>query len=423
MERFDVIVAALGGMILLLGLPSKWISRGPVPPTLLALAFGILVGPAALGWIDPAALGDSATILERAARLTLAIGLLGVALGVPREYPRRNAREMMILVGPGTVLMWAVSATLVYLILDFHFWLAVLIGAIITATDPVAASPIVTGELAKRNLPERLRHAISFESGANDGLSYLLVFLPFLMLTRTPEEALSQWLVHTLLWEVGGATLFGLALGYTAGKLLQIAGKHDAIEGAWRLIYTVALGLFAAGAGRLIGSDEVLVIFAAGAAFVQVVSASEREEEEQGQEAVDRFFSVPIFALLGTALPWEGWRALGWNGVLLAVAVLLLRRPLPLLLLRPLLPSVRSWPDTLFLGWFGPISVAAIYYAALMEHKLNEPRIWDVVSLVICASILAHATTGAPLTRLYGRVTGMNAGRGADHAIPQKAVS
>ena len=56
-----------------------------------------------------------------------------------------------------------------------------------------------------------------------------------------------------------------------------------------------------------------------------------------------------------------------------------------------------------------------------MEHKLHEPRIWDVVSPVICASVLAHATTGASFTRLYGRVTGMDAGREADHAIPQKA--
>ena len=150
----------------------------------------------------------------------------------------------------------------------------------------------------------------------------------------------------------------------------------------------------------------MLVIFAAGAAFVQVVSASERGEEEKGQEAVNRYFSIPIFALLGTALPWEGWHALGWSGVLLAVAVLLLRRPVTLLLLRPILPSVRSLPDALFLGWFGPIAVAAIYYASVMEHKLHEPVIWDAVSLVICASVLAHGITGAPFTRLYGRVSG-----------------
>jgi NhaP-type Na+/H+ or K+/H+ antiporter len=406
MNSFNVIVTALGGMILLLALVSKRLSRGPLPPTVLALGFGVLVGPAVLGWIDLEALGDRASILEKAARLTLGIGLVGVALRVPARYPRQHLGEVTLILVLGMVLMWGISTALVFWILDTGFWLSALLGAIVTATDPIAASPIVTGDLAEENLPERLRHLISFESGANDGLGYLFVFLPFLMLTRPSGEALSHWLLHTLLWEVGVATLCGLALGFTAGKLLQWAEAHEMIDGDWRLIYTVALGLFAAGAGRLIGSDELLLVFAAGAAFVQVVTASDRDEEEHGQEAVNRFFSVPIFALLGTAIPWDGWRALGWSGVLLAVAILLLRRPVTIFLLRPLLPSVRSLPDALLLGWFGPIAVAAIYYAALMEHKLHEPLVWDVASLVLCASVVAHGVTGAPFTRWYGRAGG-----------------
>ena len=89
--------------------------------------------------------------------------------------------------------------------------------------------------------------------------------------------------------------------------------------------------------------------------------------------------------------------------MLFALAVLLLRRPPVLLLLRPLLPSVRSLADALFLGWFGPIAVAAIYYASLIEHKLGNPLIWHVVSLVVCASVVVHGVTATSLTRLYGR--------------------
>lgn len=59
------------------------------------------------------------------------------------------------------------------------------------------------------------------------------------------------------------------------------------------------------------------------------------------------------------------------------------------------------------MGWFGPIAVAAIYYSTLMEHKLHEPLVWHVVSLVICGSVLAHGMSGAPLTRLYGRIAGL----------------
>ena len=58
-------------------------------------------------------------------------------------------------------LMWIVSGLLVYLILGLPFWVAVLIGAIITPTDPVVASSIVAGGVAERNLPSSLRCAIS----------------------------------------------------------------------------------------------------------------------------------------------------------------------------------------------------------------------------------------------------------------------
>jgi len=45
------------------------------------------------------------------------------------------------------------------------------IGALLSPTDPVAV-PIVSGPLAEKCIPERVRNAISFESGANDGLGY-----------------------------------------------------------------------------------------------------------------------------------------------------------------------------------------------------------------------------------------------------------
>ncbi|MBM1175498.1 cation:proton antiporter [Microvirga arabica] len=403
MNNFNAIVALLGGVTLILGLGSKWLSRSPLPPTLLALVIGVLVGPGVFNLIDLEALGDRPSLMESAARLTLGIGLVGVALRIPGSYPRRNWREMLVLISLGMALMWAISTALVFLLLGVPFWIAALIGAIITPTDPVAASPIVTGELAEENIPEPVRHAISFESGANDGLGYIFVFLPFLLLTRPTGEALSHWLTKSLLWDVGVATLAGLALGYIAAKLLQAAERRDAIKSEWRLVYTVALALLAVGAGRLIKSDEVLLVFAAGAMFTQVISQSDRENEEHGQEAVNRFFAIPIFILLGTVLPWRGWLDLGWGGLLLVIAVLLLRRPPVLLLLRPLLRDIRTPSEALFVGWFGPIAVAAIYYASLMEHRTGEPVIWHAVSLVICGSVVAHGITGAPLTKALGR--------------------
>ena len=48
-----------------------------------------------------------------------------------------------------------------------------------------------------------------------------------------------------------------------------------------------------------------------------------------------------------------------------------------------------------------------------MEHRLNEPIIWNVLSLVICGSILAHGITGALLTKLYGLKSGTRVKQGS----------
>jgi sodium/hydrogen antiporter len=107
------------------------------------------------------------------------------------------------------------------------------------------------------------------------------------------------------------------------------------------------------------------------------------------------------------ALPWEGWLELGWGGLLLVAAVLVLRRLPAVLALRPLLGPLRSkGKDVLFLGWFGPIGAAALYYAAFSYRETGIEAAWTVGSLVICASLLVHGISATPLTKLYGRLLG-----------------
>jgi NhaP-type Na+/H+ or K+/H+ antiporter len=83
----------------------------------------------------------------------------------------------------------------------------------------------------------------------------------------------------------------------------------------------------------------------------------------------------------------------------MAAGVLLLRRPPVVLLLAPWLPDVRGWREALVAGWFGPVAVAATYYAALAAHRLGETVVWDAVTLVVAASVVVHGVTAVPLTR------------------------
>jgi sodium/hydrogen antiporter len=95
-----VSLAAVGGLLLLLGMLGGVIKeRTPVSEPLIALIAGVLIGPAALGVLDLADLGDQTLILEEAALVTLGVALVGVALRLPVGYASRNWRLLFVLLG------------------------------------------------------------------------------------------------------------------------------------------------------------------------------------------------------------------------------------------------------------------------------------------------------------------------------------
>ena len=83
--------------------------------------------------------------------------------------------------------------------------------------------------------------------------------------------------------------------------------------------------------------------------------------------------------------------------------ILLLRRPPVVMALLPALRSTFGPADCVYIGWFGPIGIAAVYYAAFAVNHTGEEIIWIAASSVILASILAHSLTSAPFTKLYAR--------------------
>jgi sodium/hydrogen antiporter len=403
LHELYVALAVMGGLLLMLGLLTGLINNNAyASEPLIALIAGILIGPAALGWLNLSAVGNQQVILEQASLVTLAVALVGVALRLPVGFITNNWRPLVVLLGLVMPLMWIVSGLLTHLILGIHFLLAMLIGAIVTPTDPVVSSSIVTGDVAEENLPGRLRHLISAESGYNDGLALPFVLLPLLLLTGPTEEALSHWFVQVILWEVVVGAVVGALVGYAAGKLLVWAEAKRTTAHTSILSISLALALCALGITELIGVSGVLAAFVAGTAFNVVGSSDTEEQREHVQDAITRFFDLPVFVLMGMALPWEGWLNLGWSGLVLAVAVLLVRRPPLALTLRSMIGPVQGRKDALFLGWFGPVGAAALYYATFSLGETGLEEVWVVGSLLICASVLAHGVSATPLTKLYG---------------------
>lgn len=109
--------------------------------------------------------------------------------------------------------------------------------------------------------------------------------------------------------------------------------------------------------------------------------------------------------MLGATIPWTVWGELGWPAILLALAAVVPRRlPVLLLLKRPL---HLGWPDALYLGWFGPVGVSAVFYLTLEADELGLPdAVMAAGIMTVVASTVAHGVTSSAGRLLYRRLTG-----------------
>ena len=394
------------GFLVLLGATSGvinqllWVSE----PLACVLA-GIALGPLGIGLLhlDPGNSPLDAGILREAARFTLAIAVTGAAMRLPAFWLRQNWRGLAVALGPGMLLMWAAGAAIGSVVLGLAALPALLLGAAIAPTDPVLSAPILTGRLARRAVPGLMRDGMTAESAINDGLALPLVMLPISLMLHPAATAWSDWLLHVVLWEIVGATLVGASAGWVTAKIMEWARSRPDSEQASLLTVTIAMALATTAGVRLLGGDEVLAAFVAGA----TLNNSNRrfnvqEHHERFSEALARFFDLPVMILFGTAIPWAAWAALGWRAAAFAVAVLLLRRIPAWLLLRRWIPWNRDVRSALFAGWFGPIGAAALFYAMLIQDDTGSAALWPFIALAIGASVLAHGITGTPLTRVFG---------------------
>jgi hypothetical protein len=85
----------------------------------------------------------------------------------------------------------------------------------------------------------------------------------------------------------------------------------------------------------------------------------------------------------------------GWSGVMFGLAALLFRHlPALLALKRPLRAD---WTEVIWLGWFGPIGVAALFYLGHADEQgVTDPSVWTAGTLVITLSTVVHGLTAAP---------------------------
>jgi NhaP-type Na+/H+ or K+/H+ antiporter len=396
----DVVLITAGVLALGIAALSERLRRFPVSEPLLALGAGVVLGPEVTGILRLAPVTEDHAWLHTAARLLLAVSVMSVALRYPLGAARSRLRPVLLLLAIAMPVMALATAGLAAVTLGVGAGVAALIGAASCPTDPVLASNVVTGRPAEQDLPARLRQVLSLESGANDGLALPIVLVAIAM--SGPLSVGSA--VIEAMWQVIGATLLGAAAGWLGARSLRAGEAHGSVDAGPRLVFTALLAFAVLGLGGLVNVDGILAVFVCGLAFNGVGTGSDRAADVPIDEAVNRFLVLPLFLGLGAVLPWTAWGDLEWDGALLVVGVLLLRRlPVVLLLRRPL--GLR-WPDAVFLGWFGPIGVSALFYLTLEADRIGvDPVVLAAGSLVVAASTVVHGLTAAPGRVAYRIVT------------------
>ncbi len=392
-----VILAAVGLLAMLVARFSGRLRSMPMSPPLLGLALGVVIGPAVFDLARVPA-GEELAVMRTATRLLLALALMAIALRYPLRAARQRAWQVVLLVAVVMPAMGAAVGGLAVGLLGVPVAVAAAVGGALSPTDPVLASSAVAGQPAEASIPARLREMLSLEAGANDGLALPLVVVATAMVTgSSPARGLGAALVQVL---VGLA--IGLAVGTVAGALMQKSPQDRDMERSALILYTALVAFAVLGLVGAVHGDALVGVFGAGLVYNYLATGGDRRAEAEIDEGMNHFLVLPVFVLFGMVLPWEAWARLGWSGLAFAVAALVFRR-LPWVMLVKRLLGLR-WHEAVWLGWYGPIGVAAIFYLThLPELGVTDPIVWEAGTLVVVASTLGHGITSGVGPRLFER--------------------
>jgi CPA1 family monovalent cation:H+ antiporter len=205
--------------------------------------------------------------------------------------------------------------------LELPFGYALLFGALISPTDPIAVLGILRGAGA----PKRLEATIIGESLFNDGVG-VVVFTVIFGIVVGGNEPSALFIGELFLVEALGGALFGLGLGYATYRLLKSVDRHlvellitlAAVSGGYALagalhtsgpIAMVVAGLFIGNHGRVFGMSD-----------------GSRQIQDTFWELIDEILNALLFVMIGFEVLVLRWQPVYFAVGLLAIPLSLLVR-------------------------------------------------------------------------------------------------
>ncbi|EKD16249.1 Na(+)/H(+) antiporter 2 [Drepanopeziza brunnea f. sp. 'multigermtubi' MB_m1] len=434
LTNFNIVCSVLGGFITTFGLVSYLMKeKFYLSEALISLLAGITFSPHAANFIRPLEYAGSQANINAVtlyfSRLVLGVQLVLAGVQLPSRYLKKEWRALALLLGPVMTIMvrirgacfslyqtvslksrnlldqsvtvqlltpsvaqWLAGSLLVWaMVPHLPFVHALAVAACVTPTDPVLSNSIVKGKFADKNIPKDLQKIIIAESGANDGLGYPFLFIALYLVKYAGNGGLGQeggvgkalglWFGETWGYTILLSVVYGATVGWVAKELLHWAEEKKFVDRESFLVFAITLALFIVGTCGIIGSDDVLACFIAGNVFTWDDWFRLETLDDSLQPTIDMLLNLSIFIWFGAICPWASFRTNDiipiYRLIFLGVLVLLLRRLPVVFALHKLIHQIEEKRQAIFVGFFGPIGVSAIFYLYISLEFLETVTVAD----------------------------------------------
>jgi NhaP-type Na+/H+ or K+/H+ antiporter len=384
---FETAAAVFGGLLMFGAVVSGLARRTFLALTPLYVLVGFMLGTGELGVLEFA---PSSGFVEVLAITALVVILFRDGLEVEEEMLRTQWRlplRKLVLAMPLTAGIVAVTAKL---LVDVSWTEAFLLGALLSPTDPVLSSGVVTNP----RVPRVIRHSLNLESGLNDGLA-LAPVIALIAALRAHDGDFVWW--RFVLQDIGVGLAFGIVIGLLASRLLPAEGPlGEGVPKHQRALYALGVAFLTYGTTTLPPHGNGLI-----AVFVCAIVLGIRRSDiasvfEDQAEVVVEIVKLGIFLVFGSLLTVEGLFGDGLAAVAIVLVTLLVARPVAVWVALAGTGLDRS--AKAFMAWFGPKGVATMTFALLVLAEGFGPseRLFNLAALVVFVSTIAHGLSDKP---------------------------
>lgn len=391
-------------MVLLVSWAPVGLRRLPLTLAILCVAIGLGVFSSGLLAFDPdPRTWDTAT--EKLTELAVIISLMGCGLKLDRKIGWKSWSTTWRLLAVAMPLTIVAVAVLGVWGLGFALPMAMLLGAAMAPTDPVLAADVQVGP-PRSGEEDEVRFGLTSEAGLNDALAFPFVHLAILASLGglASQQAMLDWGLVKVGWKI----LAGLGVGWLVGAAfgwLLFRGSERELSKLGDGLIALAATFIAYAATELAHGYGFLAVFVAAVTIRNWERDHDFHEEMHDlSDQIERLLIMLLLVLFGGALANGLLVSLTWVDAAVAMAILLVVRPVAGLL--SLVGARQPFREKLLLAFLGIRGVGSVYYVAYgLNHGRfgDSERLWAVVGFVILASIVIHGVTATPLLERLAR--------------------